>query len=150
MKTLLLLVATVSMLAVGCTESPTDPVPGYYVSSRVNGSSFDADRMSATTTSDMIIISAQTSDGKRLELMLRDTHIDQFDLGSDSYNQAVLQVGPNPAQRYVAKYKVGEGRVVISRRIPSEMTGTFAFTGKNANGESLKVERGSFRVRLMQ
>ena len=148
MKSLLISLATVSLVLIGCSDTSTSPAPTYYMYADVNGDRFNADALHASVDDDYISIIGANSKGAQIEIKLKDTDIQEFDLGSDTYNSAYFVLGDEPSSRYETKFHIGEGRVVITRRVSTEIMGFFYFNGVNADSNVVQIQRGNFRIRL--
>ena len=149
MRSLILSLAAVSLLLVGCSDTSTSPTPTYYLHADIDGSRFNATDLSATIENGQILISGQSENGTSIQLHLKDTEIDIFDLGADTYNKAFIDLS-NGQHHFETRFHHGEGRVVLTRRVPTEIMGFFSMQAISDAADTVMIERGNFRIRVQQ
>ena len=147
MRTLFLSLAAASLLLVGCSDTSTAPTPTYYLYADIDGSRFDARSVQASVENGQILIEGTDADGSRIAFELKDTEIDVFDLGADSYNKAYIDVS-NGQRHFETRFHHGEGRVVLTRRVPTEVMGFFSMKAISDAGDTVQIERGNFRIQV--
>ena len=147
MRTLFLSLAAASLLLVGCADTSTAPTSTYYLYADIDGSRFDAESMQASVENGQILIEGNGVNGTRIAFELKDTEIDVFDLGADSYNKAYIDVN-NGQRHFETRFHHGEGRVVLTRRVPTEVMGFFSMQAISDDGDTVRIERGNFRIRV--
>lgn len=147
MRSLFMSLAAVSLLLVGCSDTTTEPTPTYYLNAEIDGTRFDATHLSATVTDGQILISGEANNGTSIELHLKDTEIDVFDLGADSYNKAYIDLSSGQ-RHFETRFHHGEGRVVLTRRVPTEIMGFFSMKAISDDADTVAIERGNFRIRI--
>ena len=147
MRTLFLSLVAASLLIAGCSDTSTDPAPTYYLYADIDGSRFDAESLHASIDDGQIILRGASVNGTKIELQLKDTDIDVFDLGADSYNKAFIDLNDG-VHHFETRFHQGEGRVILTRRVPTEVMGFFSMKAVSDDGDTIDIERGNFRLRL--
>jgi len=140
----LLLLVTCAIALNSCKKSSTTPTNAISISLKINGTA----KSTSTPVTDYIvsehtlqIMGAFGTEG--LSIMIQNVKVGTFDAAKD---EAIMTYSTKPDYQYT--YIGTTGTVTVTSLTDTMVTGTFQFSGTDANGHMGTVTEGKFNCKL--